>query len=81
MLLLHSLGAMQNDEGANYDLIGDSLDEKITPRAQSLDPGPGTISGTTEEKVEKMHPSIRENDVLCGRGKISFNHSGNREFR
>ena len=24
---------------------------------------------------------IRPNDVLCGRGKISFNHSGNRRFR
>ncbi|CAB9507082.1 expressed unknown protein [Seminavis robusta] len=25
--------------------------------------------------------AIRPNDVLCGRGKISFNHSGNRRFR
>ena len=25
--------------------------------------------------------TIRSNDVLCGRGKISFNHSGNRRFR
>ena len=24
---------------------------------------------------------IRPNDVLCGRGKVSFNHSGNRRFR
>lgn len=25
--------------------------------------------------------TIRPNDILCGRGKISFNHSGNRRFR
>ena len=32
-------------------------------------------------RPEPCSITIRPNDVLCGRGKVSFNHSGNRRFR
>ncbi|GKY94919.1 hypothetical protein MPSEU_000456800 [Mayamaea pseudoterrestris] len=43
-------------------------------------------SETHSEKIEttlcqSLGPDVRRSDVLCGRGKTSFNHSGNKWFR
>lgn len=41
-------------------------------------------SGSLDRKISNDGQSvtaIRQNDVLCGRSKTSFNHSGNRRFR